>query len=80
MEEISISRFKATCLAVLEKVRRTGRPVLVTRRGKPVAQVLPPPVSGRSLSWLGAMKGSGYIRGDVVGPASEETEWDALRG
>jgi hypothetical protein len=33
MEEIAISKFKATCLAVLEKVRKTGKPVLVTRFG-----------------------------------------------
>ena len=44
MEEIAISKFKATCLAVLEKVRKTGKPVLVTRFGQPVAEVVPPPV------------------------------------
>ncbi len=37
MEEIPISKFKATCLAVLEKVRQSGKPVLVTRFGQPVA-------------------------------------------
>lgn len=79
MEEISISRFKATCLAVLERVRRTGRPVLVTRRGEPVAQVVPPPAPDRSPSWLGAMRGSGRILGDVIGPVSEEDEWEVLR-
>ncbi len=35
MEEIAISKFKATCLAVLERVRKTGQPVLVTRFGQP---------------------------------------------
>jgi len=42
MEEIAISRFKATCLAVLERVRRTRRPVRITRFGEPVANVVPP--------------------------------------
>src|SRR6266404_5716433 len=42
MEEIAISKFKATCLAVLERVRKTGRPVLVTRFGEPVAELVPP--------------------------------------
>ena len=37
MEKIAISKFKATCLAVLEKVRKTGQPVLVTRFGHAVA-------------------------------------------
>ena len=38
-EVISISQFKATCLAVLDKVKRTGMPVLVTRRGVPIARI-----------------------------------------
>ena len=41
-DTIAISRFKATCLAVLERVHRTGRPVLVTRFGVPVAEVVAP--------------------------------------
>jgi prevent-host-death family protein len=53
MREIAISKFKATCLAVLEDVRRTGAPVRVTRFGRPVAEVVrtrPETVS----SWLAA--------------------------
>lgn len=42
MEEIAISKFKATCLAVLERVRRTNQPIRVTRFGKPVAEIIPP--------------------------------------
>ena len=41
MKEIAISKFKATCTAVLEEVQRTGKPVRVTRFGKPVAEVVP---------------------------------------
>ena len=44
MESIAVSKFKATCLAVLQRVKRTGRPVRVTRFGKPVADVVPPRV------------------------------------
>jgi prevent-host-death family protein len=42
METIPVSRFKATCLAVVQRVKRTGRPVLITRYGQPVAEVVPP--------------------------------------
>ena len=77
-DTIAISRFKATCLAVLERVRRTGRPVLVTRFGEPVAQVVPPPVD-RPADWLGALQGTGRIVGDVVKPVSRPRDWDALR-
>jgi prevent-host-death family protein len=78
MQEIAISRFKATCLAVLEDVRRTHKPVLVTRFGKPVAQIVPPPPPKRSKNWLGSMKGSMKIVGDIISPAIDEDEWDAL--
>ena len=42
MEEMAISKFKATCLATLERVRLTGQPLRVTRFGKPIADILPP--------------------------------------
>ena len=42
MEEIAISKFKATCLAVLERVRKTGQPILVTRFGQVIAEIRPP--------------------------------------
>ncbi|MFC1534121.1 type II toxin-antitoxin system Phd/YefM family antitoxin [Thermodesulfobacteriota bacterium] len=45
-EVLSISKFKATCLAVLDKVKRTGQPVLVTKHGEPIAIIEPPPFQG----------------------------------
>ena len=80
MEEIAVSKFKATCLSVLERVRKTRKPILVTRFGKPVAEVTPPSVPERPASWLGSMAGSGRIVGDIVAPATEDEEWNALRG
>jgi prevent-host-death family protein len=79
VQQISISDFKATCLAVLDRVKRTGQSILVTRRGEPIAQVTPPPLEARPQSWLGCMTGKARIVGDVVSPASEEGEWEALR-
>lgn len=79
MEEMAISKFKATCLAVLERVRRTRRPVLITRFGEAVAEVVPPSAGRRPERWLGAMKSSGRITGDVVSPVADAREWDALR-
>ena len=78
MEEIRISKFKATCPAVLDRVGKTRQPVLVTRFGKPVAQVLPPPSSPVG-DWLGAMKDSGEIRDDLVAPAADLPEWEVLQ-
>jgi len=80
MEEIPSSKFRATCLAVLDRVRKTGKAVLVTRFGKPVAEVVPPHASRRPKHWVGSLAGTGQITGDIVSPASEESDWEALRG
>ena len=79
MEQIAISKFKATCLAVLERVRKTRKPILVTRFGKPVAQVIPPHVPlRRPKRWLGDMRGTARIVGDIVSPAVDEKDWEVL--
>ena len=79
MEQIAISKFKATCLAVLEEVRKTGKPVLVTRFGKPVATIEPPPAPAQSGRRLGTMAGSIKILGDIIGPTTDPQDWDVLR-
>ena len=66
MKEVAISKFKATCLAVLEQVRKTRRPVLITRFGKPVAEVVPPSPRPPQKRTLGSSEGLGEIRGDIV--------------
>ena len=78
-ETISISKFKATCLAVLERVRRTGKPVVVTKYGQPVAQVVPPSPETAGNDWLGSMRGRGRVLGDIVAPPAEPDEWEVLR-
>ena len=72
--EISISKFKATCLAVLEDVRRTGVPIRVTKFGKPVADVVAVRMEP-SAGWLGSMAGSVDIVGDIQGPVGAFANW-----
>lgn len=79
MEKMPISKFKATCLSVLKRVQRTRKPVLVTKFGEPVAQVGPPPPRRRPKRWLGDMAGSMKIHGDIIAPASDEQDWEALK-
>jgi prevent-host-death family protein len=79
MQEIAISEFKAKCLAVLERVRSTKKPIRVTRFGKPVAEVVPPTSVEDRSSWIGSMKNSMRIKGDIVSPATNEDEWEVLR-
>lgn len=75
---MAISKFKATCLAVLERVRKTGEPVLITRFGHPVAEIVAPGAA-KPVRRLGGMLGSGRIVGDIVGPISDESDWDAAQ-
>jgi antitoxin (DNA-binding transcriptional repressor) of toxin-antitoxin stability system len=79
MDTISISKFKATCLAALARVSKTGRPLRVTRFGKPVADVVPPAPGEPAQQWLGSMRGTAKILGDITSPSSELAEWEALK-
>lgn len=65
---VPAGRFKAECLALLDRVEQTGEPVVVTKRGRPVAEVVPIRVKKRTL------KGSVTVRGDIVGPILDA--WD----
>ena len=79
MEEVSISEFKAKCLAILERVRKTRKPVRVTRFGKPVAEVVAPSPARDKGEWLGRMQGTARIAGDIVGPAADSSDWEVFR-
>jgi antitoxin (DNA-binding transcriptional repressor) of toxin-antitoxin stability system len=78
MEEMAISKFKATCLAVLERVRKTGKPIRVTRFGQVVAEIVPPG-GARPAPRLGSGIGTGVILGDIVGPSGDESDWEAAQ-
>jgi prevent-host-death family protein len=78
-ETISISEFKATCLARLERVRRTGRRLRVTKHGTPIAEVVPATVERRAGGWLGSASNTGRITGDLVAPVVAADEWEAAR-
>ena len=79
MESMTISKFKAVCTAVLERVHRTGQPVRITRSGEPVAEIVPVSSPPRRQGWLGSFRSSGKILGDIVSPAADEAVWDVLR-
>ncbi len=73
-----VSKFKATCLAVLERVRETGQPLLVTHRGEPLAEVVPPRLVSRHGTGYGSMSGTARELGNIVEPVGGE-EWEALQ-
>jgi prevent-host-death family protein len=78
MKEVAISEFKAKCLALLDQVQKTKKPIRITRHGKPVAEVVPL-TPARSSDWMGSMKGRMEILGDIVSPASSPNDWEVLR-
>lgn len=79
MEEISISEFKATCLKVIERIRTSGRSLLITKNGEPAALVTPPPKrKSKGEQLFGRMKDQGKIEGDIVAPI-EDADWEVLR-
>ena len=79
MRSIRASEFKAKCLAILDEVERTGEPITILKRGRPVARLIPPmPAEGRYPQH--ALFGTVKITGDVIEPVLPAEVWDAARG
>ncbi len=78
--EISMpaGEFKARCLKLMDQVQITGRPIVITKRGRPVAKLVPVEEAKPDREIFGCMKGSIQILGDIVGPTGEE--WNAEKG
>jgi prevent-host-death family protein len=72
---IKASEFKAKCLAMLDEVARTRQPVTITKRGKPIAELVPHSV-GKPALW-GLLKDELFIEGDIISPI--DVEWEALK-
>jgi prevent-host-death family protein len=79
IQEIAISKFKAKCLSLLQEVSKTKTPLRVTRRGKPIADVIPATSEGDERSWIGSLSGSIDIVGDVVSPVIDIEAIEALK-
>jgi prevent-host-death family protein len=71
---IAAGEFKAKCLKLIDQVSVTRKPLVITKHGRPVAQVIPMPAEK---TLFGAMKGSGTIVGDIISPL--DVEWEAMK-
>ncbi len=78
MDTIAVSKLKATCLERLERVRQTGRPLLVTKRGVPIAR--PAATCSAAILEVGSASWPATVTevGDIVAPL-DETDWEVLR-
>jgi prevent-host-death family protein len=75
MKTIKASEFKARCLQLMDEVAKSGEPLLITKNGKPVSQLVP--YRPKPSTLFGAMKGTVTIQGDILSPLYED--WEALR-
>lgn len=71
--QIAAGEFKAKCLHILDEVQQTRQEIVITKRGKPVARLLP--AEDKVPSLFGSMRGTIEILGDIVSPIDEK--WDA---
>lgn len=77
MERIAVSKFKARCLALLDTVNASGRTLLITKRGRPLARIVPTQVgTGESRSPIGCMSGTAREVTEIIGPV--DVPWSAL--
>jgi prevent-host-death family protein len=70
VKTINISSFKARCIALLKDVQKSHEPIIVTLRGKPLAQIEPVGAPAKTIE-LGTLKNTGAIRGEII-----YTDWD----
>ena len=76
MKSITSTEFKAKCLAILDEVARTGVSVTILKRGKPVAQLVPPVPREEGYPQVQIM-GTVHIKGDIVSPPLPAEAWEA---
>jgi prevent-host-death family protein len=73
MESLTVSKFKATCLAVVEEVAQAKKRVIITKRGKPIAELIP--YEGETAPV--PLKDTVAFLGDIISPVAAE-DWEAL--
>jgi prevent-host-death family protein len=73
---IPAGAFKTRCLAIMDEVRNKRQAVVITKRGKPVAKLVP--VEKQEDNIFGFLKGKGKVTGDIVSPALTPEEWGDL--
>ena len=74
MESLSVSEFKSKCLAVLQDVNKQKKRVVITKRGKPIAEVIPYDPREKEIPF----KDTVIFMGDITSPVAEE-DWEVLR-
>ena len=74
MESLSVSKFKATCLSVLEDVKKQKKRIIITKRGEPIAEVIPYNSDKKDIP----LKDTVTFVGDIISPVAEK-DWEVLK-
>ena len=77
MKKMAVVAFKAKCLAVIDQVQATHESVVIMKRGKPVAKLVP--VDAQEDDIFGFLRGKVTIMGDVISPALSRRQWCSLK-
>jgi prevent-host-death family protein len=77
MKTISAGEFKTNCLAIMDEVKLKRETVVITKRGEPVAKLVP--IHEEVDGLFGFFSGRGKVIGDVVAPAFSPEEWGELQ-
>ncbi|PYY15696.1 MAG: type II toxin-antitoxin system prevent-host-death family antitoxin [Acidobacteria bacterium] len=77
MKTIPAGEFKSKCLQLMDDVQRTRKPITITKRGKPVAKLVP--VEQQKDEWFGRLKGRVKIVGDIQSPIDPPEAWESSR-
>ena len=72
---VKASELKAKCLALIDEVAQTGDTLVITKKGKPLVDLVPH--RERKASPLGIWKGKVEIKGDIISPL--DVEWEAVK-
>ncbi|HEY0687012.1 MAG TPA: type II toxin-antitoxin system Phd/YefM family antitoxin [Steroidobacter sp.] len=72
-KSVPATQFKAHCLTLLEEVRATRQPLLITRHGRPVVEICP--YAPKDSAQTNPLKGSVIYQGDLTSPIDEK--WDS---
>jgi prevent-host-death family protein len=77
MRSMPASKFKAHCLSVMNEVNATREPVVITKKGRPVAKLVPAESEPKDV--FGCLRGVMEIVGDVESPVIALEDWESLR-
>lgn len=77
MKTIPAAQFKARCLKIMDEVKTRREPVVITKKGKPVARLLPVDEPGRDV--FGCLAGELEIAGDIMAPVIAPSAWKGSR-